>query len=90
MDSNLKDLLEVSAVKYSLELDLGMEHSQECTCKLCSLKEKERVKLSSVSVELEFEIGLNIETILPPVLPSLLMEIELEENIAHPKRDERI
>ena len=80
-------------MKRRIKLSLNTEHAPECRCELCRQREggKALIELPSVELDLRFNLQLNVDTILPPILPSLLMELELEgDTLDKPTREFKI
>ncbi len=62
-------------------MNLRDEHSPSCECYLCQRKRSGELEmeLPDVSFAVKGEIPLELEVILPPILPSYLMEIEIDD-----------
>lgn len=63
-----------------IKVNLREPHSEECDCERCQRERRgERLPLPDIDLLVKGESPIEFDIILPPLLPSLLMEVELDE-----------
>jgi len=63
-----------------ITVNLRDPHSDDCTCALCQMRrEGKDLELPDVELVVRREIPIEFDIDLPPVLPSFLIELEMDE-----------